>query len=341
MKVLLNCGLPFSLAHGGHAIQIQQTQLALQGLGVEVEPMRWWDETQTGDVIHYFCGRMPPDQIRWAHQKNIRVVMSELLTGQGSRSMNQIRLQKCFMRVADRLVPSSFTLSFRWGAYLLADAMVALTSWEKFLMEYMFGAAPERTHVVPNGVEPVFFESPVTPRGPWLVCTATITERKRVLELAQAAVLAQTPIWIIGRAYGDNDPYVQQFLKLAKENPRWIRFEGAIDDRVRLAAIYRESRGFVLLSTKESLSLSALEAAACGCPLLLSDLPWARSSFSSGTEFCPANGSRSQTAQILRRFYDAAPGLKPPPRPASWPDIGRQLVAIYEKILASPVRIHS
>ena len=41
---------------------------------------------------------------------------------------------------------------------------------------------------------------------------------------------------------------------------------------------YREARGFVLLSAMESLSLSALEAAACECPLFLSDLPWARSS---------------------------------------------------------------
>ncbi len=57
----------------------------------------------------------------------------------------------------------------------------------------VFGALPEKTHVVPNGVEDVFLNSQPAQRGPWLVCTATITERKRVLELAQAAVRAETP----------------------------------------------------------------------------------------------------------------------------------------------------
>src|SRR6185369_15243352 len=109
--------------------------------------------------------------------------------------------------------------------------------------------------------------------------TATITERKEVLKLAEAALSASVPIWIIGKPYSESDPYFQQFLALAKSNQEIVRYEGAISDRNRLARIYREACGFVLLSKWESLSLSALEAAACECPLLLSELPWAKSHF--------------------------------------------------------------
>jgi glycosyltransferase involved in cell wall biosynthesis len=334
MKILTNCVMPFSLAHGGQAIQIQQTMAALQGLGLEVEPIRWWDESQTGDVIHYF-GRMPADQIRFAHAKKIKVVMAEFLTAQSSRSRGQLRMQKLLSRGMARFVPRTFTTAFNWDSYRLADAFIALTSWEKHLMEYMFDAEPGKTFVVPNGVEPEFFNSPPSPRGPWLVCTATITERKRVLELAQAAVAAETPVWIIGRSYADNDSYAQKFLQLAKQNPKHIRYEGAISDRTKLAAIYRAARGFVLLSTMESLSLSALEAAACECPLLLSDLPWAHGAFANGAQFCPVTNSVSVTAGALRSFYDAAPNLPCPPRPATWPDVARQLQAVYEKVVAT------
>ena len=80
MKVLFNCTVPFALAHGGHQIQIERTQAALQSLGLLVEPFRWWDEQQTADLIHYF-GRMPAEQIKLAHQKGIKVVTAELLTG--------------------------------------------------------------------------------------------------------------------------------------------------------------------------------------------------------------------------------------------------------------------
>ena len=116
-----------------------------------------------------------------------------------------------------------------------------------------------------------------------------------------------------------------------------MRFEGAISDRNVLSRIYREARGFVLLSDMESLSLSALEAAACECPLLLSDLPWARTYFKEDAVYCPIS-SASATAQHLRQFYDAAPGLKPPPKPPTWLDVARQLKAIYESLLNSPPR---
>jgi len=180
-----------------------------------------------------------------------------------------------------------------------------------------------------------FFQPAKTARGEWLVCTATITERKRVLELAQAAIAAQTPTWIIGRAYADSDRYAREFFTLAKSNPKLIRYEGGISDRARLAAIYRAARGFVLLSSMESLSLSALEAAACECPLLLGDLPWARSAFAGAAEFCPVPAATAVTAAALRKFYDTAPQLPCPPKPATWPEVARQLKPVFEKILAA------
>jgi glycosyltransferase involved in cell wall biosynthesis len=332
MKILTDCHLPFFLAHGGQAIQIQQTMAALQKLGAVVEPVRWWDETQTGDVIHHF-GRMPAAHIGFAHKRKIKVVMAELLTAQGSRSIHQLRVQKQISRIVARLAPPSFIASFNWDSYRLADAFVALTSWEKHLMEYLFDANPTRTFVVPNGVETIFFEAPPSPRGPWLVCTATITERKRVLELARAAVAVGVPVWIIGRAYAEEDPYAQAFFQVARENPRFIHYEGAITDRAKLAAIYRAARGFVLLSNMESLSLSALEAAACECRVLLSDLPWAQGTFAQGAQFCPVTDSVSVTAKALRCFYDAAPNLPCPPKPATWTEVAHRFLELYENVL--------
>jgi glycosyltransferase involved in cell wall biosynthesis len=201
-------------------------------------------------------------------------------------------------------------------------------------MNYLFDAPKERVHVVPNGIEEIFLDSPATARGKWLVCTATITARKRVLELAEAAVLAQTPVWIIGKAYSDADACAQKFFALARQHPQTIRYEGAISDRARMAQVYRAARGFVLLSAMESLSLSALEAAACGCPLLLSDLPWARTTFENAATYCPL--IKSVEAKALRKFYDAAPNLPVPPKPPAWNEIGRQLKTIYEQVLSKP-----
>lgn len=334
MKVLFDHNLPFLLAHGGMEIQIEQTKAALERIGVDVDYLRWWDANQSVDVLHYF-GRIPVGLIQFAHAKGIKIVQAELLTGQGSRPMWQHYLHRFVIRGCEALLPESVVHHFNWSSRRLADACIALTPWEAQLMVEIFGAPANRVHVVPNGVEELFFRSAAAPRGKWLVCTATITERKRVLELAEAAVSAQTPLWMIGRPYADGDPYARRFLQLANQHPSIIRYEGPVQDRNQLADIYHGSRGFVLLSAMESLSLSALEAAAGQCPLLLSDLPWARTVFGDSVSYCPVTSHTPTTAEHLRRFYDSAASLPCPLKPMTWVDVAHQLKAIYDTICAS------
>ena len=331
MKVLFDHMAPYQLMHGGFSIQIEQTKAALEQAGVEVQYLRWWDANQLGDILHYFG---PPrlELVQFAQLKGIKVVMTHLLTGLGSRTTWRRNLQWCVTHASQKFLPPIATRPFGWRAFRTVDACVSLTPWEAHLMQSMFSVDPARAHVVANGVEEVFLKSQPAQRGPWLVCTATVTERKRVVELA-AAVAAQVPVWVIGKPYSDTDPYGQKFLALARQNPQFVRYEGPISDRARLAVIYREARGFVLLSNMESLSLSALEAAACATPLLLSDQPWARTVFREHATYCPVSSSVSRNAQALKAFYAAAPQIPAPPKPQSWREIGLELKKVYETVL--------
>src|SRR2546426_7297137 len=331
MKVLFDHNDPFLLMHVGFQVQIEQTMRGVAEAGVEVERLRGWDAAQRGDIIHYF-GRPRWSYVEFAHKKRIKVVMTHLLTGLGSRAAWLRGLQKLVIRGSMALLPAMATNHFGWAALRSVDAALFQTSWEAWLLKDIFGVAPKKVHVITNGVEEVFLNSPVASRGPWLVCTAALTERKRVVELAEAAVQAETPLWVIGSAYSESDEYAQRFLQLAKRQPKLIRYEGAIQDRARLAQAYREARGVVLLSTMESLSLSAGEAAACQAPLLLSDLPWARTAYAGNATYCPI-ASVAHTATVLRRFYDSAPMLPPPPPPPTWGEVGRQFRAVYEALL--------
>ncbi len=317
------------LAHGGLQVQIEQTKSALERAGVEVDHVRWWDANQTGDVIHYF-GRVSSGYVEFAHSKGLRVVVSDLLGGLTSRSAMSRFVQRTLIAVSRRFLPEVFTYRLAWDTYKIADAIIALTTYEAQLMVQMFKAIPEKVHVVPNGVESVFFEASSSKRDKWLVCTATITPRKRVLELATGAVKAGTPLWVIGKAYGETDPYFQSFRDLCRKHPEVLRYDGAIEDRRRLAQAYREARGFVLLSSMESLSISALEAAAAKCPLLLSDLPWAERTFGKQASYCPVTNQVETTSRCLRQFYEGTP--IPPPQPKTWDEIVLQLTGIYESV---------
>lgn len=344
MKILFDHGLPFIYAHGGFQIQIEQTKEALEKIGVEVEYLRWWDDQQKGDIVHYF-GRASPGHISFAHGKNLRFVMSELLTGQGSRSKSRIFAQRMITRILENCAPSMIRTAFRWESFKKADACIALTPWEAELMHVMFDAPKERLRVVPNGVEEIFFQQdlaePQTPALPadFLVCTATVTERKRVLELAEAASKARRSLLVVGKPYAEEDPYYKRFLRVVSGSEGVVSYIPGVRDRAVMASIYRKARGFVLLSTMESLSLSALEAAACGLPLLLSDLPWARCTFGESASYCSPLLSGSETASRIAEFYDRAPSHVIPAKPLTWEKVARQLEQIYREVLAPPSNI--
>jgi glycosyltransferase involved in cell wall biosynthesis len=331
MKIIIDHHSPFILAHGGFQIQIEQTFHALKSLGVDIDWLHWWDDKQHADIIHFF-GKVHAGYLRFARDKGIRTVISELHTGLGSHPGWKRAIQRQVIGLAKSyLRPLAGRMN--WDNYELANAIVALTPFEADLMSNVFHAPRERILVIPTGVDDVFLEPNTIPRGDWLLCTAVIHPRKRVLELAQAAILANTPLRVYGRPYSKSDAYFRAFLDVVTSSGGLVCWEGSLDNRAALADAYRRARGFVLLSTMESLSLSALEAAATGTPLLLSDLPWANSTFHSCATYVPNTGKPADIASHLKRFF-----LNPRPpvgfRAKSWRDIASQLKLLYESVLS-------
>jgi glycosyltransferase involved in cell wall biosynthesis len=329
MKVIIDHHSPFILAHGGFQIQIEQTYQALRSIGVDAELMRWWDDTQKPDVIHFF-GKPSTGYLRRAKSKGIATVVSELHTGLGSHSQVKKHIQSRVIKFAKQFFPP-LASRLNWDSYDHADAVIALTPYEAGLMENIFHADPKRMHVVPNGVDDAFLQNASLKREDWLLCTATITERKRVNELAKAATLAGLKLRVLGRPYSETDPYFLSFLQIAANSHGLVEWHGEVTDRGSLADYYRRARAFVLPSTMESQSLSALEAAACKCSLILTDLPWARTTFGPSAIYLPDTGDSDALAPALSKAL-AQSATNPPPRVLSWVEVADRLNGIYNTL---------
>ena len=334
MRILFDHPNPFLLAHGGFQTQIEQTRFALERAGMSVEWVRWWDAGQKGDLIHFF-GRPHPTYIQLASKQKLPIVFSDLLGGLGSRPAGLRWIQRRITQLARSCLPKEFTTRMAWDSYQLASRVVALTAWEKRLMEKQFSAPPGKVVVIPNGVEEVFLRSHGDgQREAHLITTMTITERKRSVELVEAAHLARTKIRIFGAPYHPDDPYHQKFLSAVKRAGPLVDYVGGVTDRQKIAEEYRRASGFVLLSSMESQSLSALEAAACGCPLLLSDLPWAKESFGSQASYAPV-ATPATTASYLKRFYENIAGAPRVQKVLSWEEVAVRLIEIYREAITS------
>jgi glycosyltransferase involved in cell wall biosynthesis len=331
MKILIDHNEPFLLAHGGLQVQIEKTKAALEEAGLEVEYLRWWDSTQRGDLIHFF-GRANPSHIDFAHRKGMKYVMQELLTSQGSRSVTHLWLQAAANRILRKVLPGNYRLPLRWDSYRKADAIIAITDWEAWIMSELFGVTADTIHVIPNAVDDVFFQSGPKRTGDYLICIATITERKRVLEIAHAAGVARTPLKVAGKPYSTSAPYFLRFLDAVRDSKGFVEYLEAIDNSVQLASLLQQARGFVLPSAMETQSLAALEAAAAGLPLLLSDLPWAHTTFGNRATYVPLC-SGPLLSKHLKNFFDLASRLPVPPKPPQWKNVAGKLARIYQSVL--------
>jgi glycosyltransferase involved in cell wall biosynthesis len=335
MKVLFSFSLPFFLAHGGSQTLIEALMRELAQLGVEVEPVRWWDENQRGDILHYI-GRPSTLSVRLGHQKGFKIVMTDLLDQPASRSRPRQFVQRSFNRIFGGIVPK-FTGQFSWEVFQEIDAMVYSVPHEWEAAKYLFNANPERGHVIPHGLEEAALRELARsqPEGDYLISVATIDQRKNTILLAEAARMAKVPVVFLGKPYSEDDPYFLRFMELVDD--QYVRYGGFVSTQEKFEYL-RRARGFALLSQFESGCIAVFEAAGAGLPLLLSDRPWATKSYPEARDIHFVRiGAAAEVALVLARFYKEAhrkPGTTFPL--FSWNEVARRYRTIYEELLRHP-----
>jgi glycosyltransferase involved in cell wall biosynthesis len=333
MKVLFSHTLPFFLAHGGAQTLIEALMRELANLGVTVEPVRWWDGNQTGDIIHYVC-RTNVSSIRFAHEKKFKVIMTDLLDQTASRSRSRLFLQRTAIQAA-RLAAPGLASRFTWGIYRELDAMVFAVGHEWEVAQYLFDANPQRGNIIPHGLEPEALAqlAGAAPEEDYLVSCATIHPRKNTVLLAEAARLAKVPVVFLGKPYSANDDYFLRFKELV--DGKYVRYPGFVTEAEKYRYL-RGARGFALLSQYESGCIAVYEAAAAGLPLFLSNLPWAARSYplAKNLQLADLSGVRKAAAQ-LEQFYQGAHRGREATFPVlSWREVAKEYLRVYEKILA-------
>lgn len=336
MKVIFSNTVPFFLAHGGTQTLLESLMRELQCLGVDVEPERWWDEKQTGDILHYM-NRPNIENVRLAKQKKFKVLMTENLDLTASRSASKLFTQKILVRLAQAIFPQGILFRLSWPVYHELDAMVYVVPHEWEVAKYLFNATPTKGHIIPHGMPADVLRQLAESQteDDYLISVATIHPRKNSVLLAQAAHDAQVPIVFLGKPYSTADPYFRQFQQLV--DGKLVRYPGFVSDEEK-ARYLRGARGFALLSQVESGCIAVYEASAAGLPLFLSDLPWASKVYKTarGTKLVkPAKVS--SVAPSLRDFYKGAHRQQGTTFPLlTWRQVAEQYLRLYEQLLRSP-----
>jgi glycosyltransferase involved in cell wall biosynthesis len=331
MKILIDCHLPFSIAHGGMQTQIEQTKVRLEEIGVEVDYLHWWEDNQRADLIHFF-GVPSGGYVTYARMKGVRFLLNNLFTATCNRANLTLSLQAAATQAVLTLpFFRAYLVQPTWKAYLEADHHVVSLQAEKEVLQRVYRVPSEKITCVPYGLSETFLRAGRGGRRePHLICTGTIHPRKRSVELARLARHAGVPILFVGKPYSEAEPYWQEFKGLV--DGRIVKHLPHTNSQQEMAELLKNSRGFALMTQYENWCLSAHEAAACGLPVLLPDQKWARERFADQAHYFA--GQTTRDAQILKEFYEKCPDLPSPRiRLYSWQEVAEQLKAVYERLL--------
>jgi glycosyltransferase involved in cell wall biosynthesis len=135
------------------------------------------------------------------------------------------------------------------------------------------GINPEKIVVVGNGVGPAF--SPIGPRHaedrPYLLYIGNRRPHKNLLRLLKAFRAAEIAPEVIMLCSGNRDEPMSRWMREADLSDREVRFAGDILEE-RIPDYYRGALALLMPSLYEGFGLPALEAMACGTPVLASNV---------------------------------------------------------------------
>ena len=175
------------------------------------------------------------------------------------------------------------------AAHLLrADAVLSISQWSAQDASARIDLDPQRVTVIGTGVDTRFAPAEADPGrraallsrigidGPYVLCSGGLDRRKNVSALLEAYARLPERLQAAYRLVitGD-DPEALRTLKALSDRLGITRsrlaFVGHVDDAT-LIDLYRECALFVFPSLQEGFGLPALEAMACGAPVICCDV---------------------------------------------------------------------
>jgi glycosyltransferase involved in cell wall biosynthesis len=239
-------------------------------------------------------------------------------------------LEQRTMKVARRIPGLHTSARQRADVLQAADAIIALTDYERDLLVEDLGADGARVRVISNGVTPIASLPGLpdgVPTGPFALMVGNVSPRKRQVDVLAAAADG-IPYVVVGGFEGSEAERAAWVSAVERHGAIWL---GEVDDEATVRALQSAATALILFSKAEGQSLALLECLAVGTPVVVSDIPSHRELAARFPQHVFLVGEAAEIGTQLELL-----AARPAPAPAAvptWDDVARDLEAVYLEVL--------
>lgn len=264
-------------AGDGQKMQAEIWLKELERKGHQVDRINSWGhyDWKSYDVIHVFgFGLWNYDMIHWGSGINPNFVFSPIIDT--NMPMWKYRIATYAGCSKLRLYTQNYALR-----RLKSDIKLffARSEYEANYLRQGYGIEDNKIAIVPLSYRETNYD-PTVKKEPFCLFAGTMTQpRKNVPRLIEAAKKYGFPLKLVGNT-GNTESEAQ--LRALIDNAPDIEILGFVCDE-ELSSLYNRAKVFALPSINEGVGLVALEAAICGCNIVITNLGGPKEYYEKGT----------------------------------------------------------
>ena len=206
--------------------------------------------------------------------------------------------------------PEAYSRAFRlWYNLLIplamsrAEAILTVSETERASIIERFPSVAARIHVSQNGGWPRDILPDLDPRPvrdqSSVLYVGSLSKRKNFPAMLEIAIQLARKRGLRFRFVGGTAASLASSNQiLPSDVEHLVRFEGQTDDLGKLAEYYHEAGCFLFPSLYESSGLPPVEAMACACPVIASDIPALRERCGDAAAYCDPTDPASIAATL-------------------------------------------
>jgi glycosyltransferase involved in cell wall biosynthesis len=263
-----------------------------------------------------------------ATRKTLREIRPDIVHGQGTEADGGITAifsgypnvltihgnMRAIARLEGRRFPSHPWFAARLETFTLprSEGVVCITRYT----EGEVAGLARRTWIVPNGVDPSFFELDATPppdSPPRILCVGRVCLRKNqnafIRALDNMSQNRKFEVIFLG-GMSEGDAYCAEFARLVEARP-WCSIAG-FADRKTLKTHFRQAALLVLPSLEDNCPMVVLEAMAAGVPVVAARVGGVPDLIEEGETglFCDPHDAASMASEVEKILADPAAAAK-------------------------------